>query len=334
MERAEELVKNRLQRYDLEPSEKLGQHFLVDDQAINVISASVIPGAKVIEVGSGIGHFTQALAQRASEVLGIEIDRKFEGVLQDLSERQPNIGFVMTDVLNFNLGSVIKDGQITQVIANLPFHITEPFLSKLIDLPIESAILLLGDSAAKEFMASPRDPNYGKMSLIAQTFFNVREIAVIDKSGFYPQPRTDAIVVELTPKEKREIEVNPSNFVFATLIRKSDKGELVINVMKQGIVDVSLAANRGTLSKRESNRKDRADTRRHLKDLAHKYNCGGRLENHTGGGQRGDRILSQVDALTKLYKMEIDRDVLTKPFFALNNQELRQLVQEAEKVLN
>lgn len=332
MERTDVLVVRRLEGYDIDLSEKLGQHFLIDDEAVGIIVASVIPGAKVIEVGSGIGHVTEAMAPRASEVFGIEIDRKFEAALQDLSKRQPNVKFVMADVLDFHLDSVIKEGQVTQVVANLPFHITEPFLSKLIDLPIESAILLLGDSAAKELMASPSGPNYGKMSLVAQTFFNIREVTAVDKSGFYPEPRTDAIVVELTPKEREEIEANPFNFVFAGLIRRATKGELVINGMKQGLVDAFLVANRGTLSKTESNRKMRADTKRHLKDLVHEYNCNGKLENHINGHRNGS-VVSQADALVKINQMRIDRNILAKPFFALNNQDLRQLVQEAQRIL-
>ncbi len=332
MERTEQIIKRGLDEYGLDLSEKLGQHFLTDEKAIETISSLVIPGAKVIEIGPGIGHVTTFIAQKASQVFGIEIDRNFEGPLEDLRQEQPNIHFAIADAIKFNLHSVIKEGQVNQVVANLPFHITEPFLSKLIDLPIESAVLLLGDSAAKELMASPDSPTYGKMSLIAQTFFNVREVAAVNRTGFYPQPRTDAIIVELTPKDKEEIQANPFNFIFANIIRNAGKGELVINGMKQGIVDASTAAAYGTLTKSESNRKMRANTRRELKNIVRKYNYN-RSPDINSSSHSTSKVISQADALVTINQMQIDRAILNKPFFSLNNQELRELVKEAEKIL-
>lgn len=331
MERLETLIKNELDIYDLQLSEKLGQHFLIDADAINTIASLVIPGSKVIEIGSGIGHVTEVIAQRASEVFGIEIDRKFEESLTEVSRRQSNIHFAIADAVKFNLYSQIKENETVQVIANLPFHITEPFLSKLVDLPIDNAVLILGDSAATELIASPNSLTYGKMSLIAQTFFNIREVATVDRLGFYPQPRTDAIVVELIPKEKEEIEANPFNFAFASIIRNATKGELIINGLKQGIVDASVAASFGTLSKAESNRKMRANTRRQLRSMIHEYNHTRNLLNYSD--HSNNVVMSQADALVKINQMQLDKKILEKPFFSLNNQELRQLVKAAETII-
>lgn len=75
--RYEREILEGLETYSLEPIERLGQHFLIDERVIGGLSASVIAGSGVIEVGSGIGHVTEALAQRAGTVVGIEIDKRF-----------------------------------------------------------------------------------------------------------------------------------------------------------------------------------------------------------------------------------------------------------------
>lgn len=56
-------AKSLLYEKEISPKESLGQHFLVDVEKIGMIAKSVIPGSRVIEVGSGIGHVTKALAQ-------------------------------------------------------------------------------------------------------------------------------------------------------------------------------------------------------------------------------------------------------------------------------
>lgn len=329
MERRD-IIQQKLLEYDLVLSEKLGQHFLVDDSTIRLIVSTIIPKGVVIEVGSGAGYVTEAIAEKTGKVVGIEIDTRFQSILQGISDRNPKVRFIMSDALRVDFRSLAKQGEGAQVVANLPFHITEPFLSKLVDLPIESAVLLLGDSAAQEIMESENSPYYGKLSLIAQTFFNIRRISDVPKTSFYPQPRTDAILVELTPKEREEMQDNPTNFVFAYLIRRAHKYGLVINEMKQALVDASRLSGRGSLSKKEANRRDRAEVKRQLKHIV--LHNGLSENDHSGRNNQG-RVISQADALERIARMGINPNVLQKPFFALNNQEIQELVRPIKGIL-
>lgn len=328
--RKEGTIQQSLLDHDLVLSERLGQHFLVDDKIIKTLKSCVIPGAKVIEVGSGIGHVTEAIAEKAGGIIGIEIDSKFQSLLEEVSGRKPKIRFVISDVLRMDLRSLAKQDEVTQVIANLPFHITEPFLSKLVDLSIESAVLLLGDSAAQEIAESEDSPHYGRLSLIVETFFNARQLSRVPKTSFYPQPRTDAILVELTPKKREEIQANPANFVFAYLIRRVNKYGLVINEIKQALVDASRLSSKGSFSKKEANRRDRSETKRQLRYMV--LHNGGLEKDNFSKENRG-RIISQADALEKIARMGISSSILQKPFFALNNQEIQELVRLVKKTL-
>jgi len=325
--RNEREILGRLESYFLEPSERLGQHFLINEGIIGGLSASVIVGSKVIEVGSGIGHVTEVLAQRAGSVIGIEIDKRFQPILEGIQERNKKVRFIFGDVLRVQLDSLIDRGEEAQVVANLPFHITEPFMHKLIDLPISNAVLMLGDSAAREFQEPESSMGFGKLSLLGQTFFESRVLAQVPREAFYPQPRTDAVVMEFNPKDRREIEANAADYVFAYLFRRAGRFGLVINDMKQALVEASQKGSNSDLSKRESHRRDRSNVRRELKQMLGEYN-GSKdtsvFQNHNGG-KRGGTIVSQSQALNVIGRMGIPESVLGKPFFRLDNQDIREL---------
>lgn len=321
----EQEIRDRLEYYSLDLAERRGQHFLIDERVIERLAGSVISGSKVIEVGSGIGHVTEALAQRASSVIGIEIDKRFQPILEGVQEKNPRIRFIFGDALRVQFGSLIGRDEETQVVANLPFHITEPFMNKLIDLPTSNVILMLGDNVAREFQESESSMGFGKLSLLGQTFFESRVLAQIPRKAFYPQPRTDAVVVEFNPKERREIEANPADYVFAYLFRRVGKFGLVINDMKQALVEASQRGGNSDLSKKESHRRDRSNVRRELKQMLGEYNGTRDISVFNSHRGRSGAIVSQSQALDVIRKMDIPERVLEKPFFRLDNQDLRDL---------
>ncbi len=322
----EQEIRDRLEFHSLDLAERLGQHFLIDERVIDGLAATVIEGSKVIEVGSGIGHVTEAIAQRASSVFGIEVDRRFQPILEGIQERNSRIRFIFGDALRVRFGDLIGRDNEVQVIANLPFHITEPFMYKLIDLPISNAILMLGDNVAREFQEPESSMGFGKLSLLGQTFFDSRILTQVPRESFYPQPRTDAVMMEFDPKDRREIEANPANYVFAYLFRRAGKFGLVVNEMKQALVDASQRSGGSYLSKRESHRRDRSNVKRELRQMLGEYNSSGDVSvfsSHDRG--RNGAIVSQAQALDVIRKMGIPESVLGKPFFRLDNQDVRVL---------
>lgn len=322
----ERTIKTRLEGQEVELSEKLGQHFLVEQEAIDRLSSSVITGAKVIEVGSGIGHVTESLSERAASVVGIEIDTRFQSILEDLQARNSKVRFVMKDAVKVSFNNLIERDEEAQVIANLPFHITEPFMYKLIDLPITNAVVMVGDNVAREFQESENSLGFGKMSLLSQTFFNTRVLGHFSRESFYPQPRTDATLLEFIPRDKRELEADSANYVFAYLFRNAEDCSLVRNDMKQALVQASQRADNGTLSKKETHRRNRARVNRQLKQLTKGYNASGDMSVFEDMYRKnGNIIISQSQALRVIEDMGIPERVLSRPFFSLDNQDIRNL---------
>jgi len=327
-------VERRLEDHGLYLSEKLGQHFLVDDEVIDLLVSGVSTGARVIEVGSGIGDVTEAISERAGSVVGIEIDKKLWPVLQDIQDRDQKIKFIFKDALRVPFPGLIERGVETQIVANLPFHIVEPFLYKLIDLPIENAILMMGVETARRLQLDIDDLEFGKMALLCQTFFDIRVIGQVPKKSFYPVPGTDAAILEFRPKTREEVAVNSANYVLAQLFRTERGHGLVVKEINQALVNVAegQVGAPGSL-KKEFKRKRRAAVRRELKMMRVVYENTGDVGVFENFGDGRVSVLSQDHALKKIGMIGIPESILMTPFSRLNNQEIRLLVECVDKLL-
>ena len=121
-----EYIVHLSQEYGIRLNENLGQHLLVNQEALGFIAGQVITGANVVEIGTGPGNLTANLAQRANKVIGIELDRKFEEVLADVTAENKNVEIVFSDVLKFDFDRVVGKGIFRewQIVGNIPYHIS------------------------------------------------------------------------------------------------------------------------------------------------------------------------------------------------------------------
>lgn len=330
---AELLAKTQdaLRTIGIQPAESLGQHFLIDQNALRTIVDQVNIGSSIIEVGVGLGTLTEAVAPKATSVVGIEIDKRFTDQLLALKAALPNTSFLLQDALTVNMQRYIEPDN-TQVFANLPFHITEPFLTRLIDLPITNAVLILGEKAAEELAASAENSAYGRMSLLAQTFFSVERIADIPKQGFYPIPRTDAAIVVLTPKHPADIKASKTSAIFAQIFRDSTKHNPVINSIKDAIMELNSGDVSKLEGKQEHHQKERSSIRRELRELVDNYNATGEFLSDDTNRQRS--VFSQEQAFEIIHQMGIPDNLLKKPFMSLYNSELRELARAITEYYN
>ncbi len=216
-----------------------------------------------------------------------------------------------------NFGKIVKTGSLRgswQIASNLPFHISEPFMQKVIDLPIESAVLIVGDQLARRMLiSSPYDHEFSRLSLLTQTFFEPSLIASLSRNLFYPQPRTDAAIVVLNPREKREFECNLGLAILRNLFLTERRNPTVIKIIKDSKRGEE---NNPTLSKTESHRNERRRSRQELRQMARSLQCGyGQIEE-----------LKRDFGKEEVEKLNLPEEILNKPFSRLDNQEIRILV--------
>jgi len=322
-----------LQEHGIKPSERLGQHFLIDDVVIDYIAGLVNYGAHVVEIGAGTGHVTRELARRAGSVATVEIDDRYQPMLDSVQADHPNVSVYYGNILDMGMDSLLQAGGYNQIVANLPFHIIEPFMTAMIGQPIENAILLVGDNIAREFFESESSWNFGRMSLLAQTFFEARQLYTVPRRSFYPPPRTDSILMELVPNNMQEIAADPSKYIFAKIFMTASRYPMVINIMKEALVEASERTSRGTLDRRDSWQRNRTIFRRQSRSLMDEYNRTGKISTDNDEREYGG-IISQDQALRKIERMGIDDNILRMPFLKLDNQDVRELVTGVKRILD
>jgi 16S rRNA (adenine1518-N6/adenine1519-N6)-dimethyltransferase len=206
-----------LHSHGLRPKKRLGQSFLVDATVLRKILAggAVQPEDLVLEIGAGIGTLTRALAEHCRRVVAVEIDPGLFRILQDILGDAPQVTLVHGDALHLDFGSLLGREGSWKVIANLPYAIATPLLTRLLQASPRFSLLLLMVQAevAERLMASPGTKVYGSLTVLTQYYADVRPVARVSRAAFYPRPRVDSMLVRLnvlpTP---RFVPQNPALF--------------------------------------------------------------------------------------------------------------------------
>ena len=200
-------VKKELEAYGLTPRKRWGQHFLVDRNILGKVlrAAEVGPQDVVLEVGPGLGEMTLALAHEAGKVTAVEIDRKMIEVLRQKVSGCPNVEIIQSDILKLDFHRLFgREKGPVKVVANLPYQISTPVLFRFIDSRqiFSSLTLMVQREVAERLIASPGSKEYGPLSIVVQVLADVLICFHVKPSAFFPSPKVDSSVIQITWKEK------------------------------------------------------------------------------------------------------------------------------------
>jgi 16S rRNA (adenine1518-N6/adenine1519-N6)-dimethyltransferase len=181
------------------PNRELGQHFLVDENILGVIGrlAALDPEDVVLEVGAGLGVLTVYLAPRVRIVHAIEIDRSLEPHLRSALEPFPNARLQIGDALALPLADL--DPPPEKLVANLPYSIATPLCVESLDgLPtVRRWCVMLQREVADRFVAAPRTPAYGAVSVLVQLTAVRAGMHPVARTCFRPPPNVDSALLAL-----------------------------------------------------------------------------------------------------------------------------------------
>jgi 16S rRNA (adenine1518-N6/adenine1519-N6)-dimethyltransferase len=205
---------------------KIGQHFLKNEGLLSLIVDQIPYDSKVLEIGAGPGQLTEKLAQRVTEVHAVEIDTKFMPILEKLEKKYQNLNVIFGNVLKLDFGEYKN----CWIVGNLPYHIIEPLISKIIRVPITGAIFLVGKTFANL-------NKFGKLSLEVNTFFESKLLAKVSKDNFYPKPRTESAILMFKPLGEEIYKNDKKMFLIRQLFLTSGKSPLLKNVLMNSLVN-------------------------------------------------------------------------------------------------
>ena len=196
-----------LSRHGFRFSKSLGQNFLTDRSVCTRIVefSDVTKDDSVLEIGPGIGSLTGEIASSAKKVVTVEIDRALLPVLDETLAEYDNITVINSDIMKCNLEELIEKefcGAKPKVCANLPYYITTPILSFLIESKKFSSITtMIQKEVAERICASPATSEYGAFSVYAQYYTEPELLFTVPADSFIPQPKVQSAVVILRMRE-------------------------------------------------------------------------------------------------------------------------------------
>ena len=201
-----------------------GQNFIKEKNIIEkIINASDIPdNTLILEIGPGAGSLTELLVQTGNNVVCYEIDTRLEEILSDKFKNDSNVRFIFNDFLECDINNDIKDYSYDYlyIIANLPYYITTPIISKIIDeLDVDKMVLMVQKEVGDRFTANPGSKNYGSLSVFLQSYFDLKQEFLVSRNCFIPKPNVDSVIVSLS--KKKEVLDIKNREVFEKLIRDS-----------------------------------------------------------------------------------------------------------------
>ncbi len=216
-----------LQKYNFNFQKKYGQNFLVDTHVLEKImdAAQITKEDCVVEIGPGIGTMTQYLAERAGEVVAVEIDKNLIPILEDTLSEYDNVTIINDDILKVDLNRIVEEknqGKPVKVVANLPYYITTPIIMGLFEnhVPLKSITIMVQKEVADRMQVGPGTKDYGALSLAVQYYAKPEIVAIVPPNCFIPRPNVGSAVIRLTRYEETPVKVKDEKFMFS-LIRAS-----------------------------------------------------------------------------------------------------------------
>ena len=215
-----EALRTLLGRHGFHFSKSMGQNFLIDPAVPADIAAASQAGRDcgVLEIGPGVGCLTAELAGRAGKVMSIELDKKLLPVLAETMAPYPNVEIVPGDALKLDLAALAAErfaGLRPLVCANLPYNITTPVLTKLVETPcFESVTVLLQKEVARRLAAAQGSSGGGAFTLWIQYHMETEVLFDVPAAKFFPAPKVDSAVLRCVRRERPAVETEDEAFFF------------------------------------------------------------------------------------------------------------------------
>jgi len=227
-------------RHGLRLKKGLGQHILKNRDMIDEIIARAGFSASdhVIEVGPGLGALTLPMARCVHHIYAVEKDPHLAWMLAKHLSREGilNVSLVIQDILEVDFSEFPPpSGGKVGVIGNLPYHISSPFLEKLIENreQVSRAVLMFQREVARRLIASPRTKEYGALSVLIQYHARISPLLEVSREAFYPIPKVDSMVVEID-FERPHPQRTPNEDYFRRIVRSafSHRRKTLVNSLR------------------------------------------------------------------------------------------------------
>ena len=195
-------IKDIIRGVDFRFNKALGQNFITDSNLLDAIVAdSGINGDDtVVEIGTGAGTLTRAIAKVAKKVYSFEVDKNLQPVLALSLQGVDNAEVVFRDVLKMKddeLRSIVGDK--FKVVANLPYYITTPLAMRFIEssLDVRSITIMVQKEVAERLISKQGSKDYGAITVQLNSIADVKLKRIVGRQMFSPVPNVDSAIIKI-----------------------------------------------------------------------------------------------------------------------------------------
>ncbi|WP_251861623.1 16S rRNA (adenine(1518)-N(6)/adenine(1519)-N(6))-dimethyltransferase RsmA [Clostridium sp. Marseille-Q2269] len=211
-------------KYEFKFNKNLGQNFLVDSSVLEDITegAQISKEDTVIEIGPGVGTLTKELLEKAKQVYSIELDGDLIPILQEELKEYNNFTLIHKDALKIDFNELMKDKESIKLVANLPYYVTTPIISRLLTQKcnFKSLTIMIQKEVAERMNAEPNCKEYGSLTVLVQYYCNTNIIRKVSPNSFIPRPKVDSIVIKLDRLLEPRVKVKDEKLFF-NVVRSS-----------------------------------------------------------------------------------------------------------------
>ncbi len=240
-------IRALLSRHGFHFSKSLGQNFLRDPRIPQAIAenAGIDEQTGVLEVGPGIGALTQQLCRRARRVAAVELDRRLPPVLAETLAEFNNLTVTEGDILKIDIPALCRQELGPEpwvACANLPYYITTPALSALIESRcFGSVTVMVQKEVAQRICAGAGTAEYGAFSVYCQYHGAPRIVLSVPAGCFVPAPKVDSAVVRLDlypPGQNPLGSVDEALFFRVVKAAFGQRRKMLSNCLRQGFLQL------------------------------------------------------------------------------------------------
>ncbi len=218
-----QVMKPLLAEHGFHFSKAKGQNFLIAPWVPQNIAeyAGVDSTAGVLEIGPGIGPLTQQLCLRADKVCAVELDRRLAPILKQTVGEFSNLEILWDDVLNLDIPALVVKkfpGLRPMACANLPYYITSPILTALLEAEcFDSVTVMVQKEVAQRIEARPGTEDYSAFSVFCQFYSEPEILFDVPAHCFLPQPKVTSAVIQLKVRKQRPWAIDSEKIFFRTV---------------------------------------------------------------------------------------------------------------------
>jgi len=239
-------TRRSLRQFDLKARKKLGQHFLIDGEVLQlIISAAELSSTDtIIEVGPGLGVLTGELAREAGWVIAVELDNKLADILRKTAAPFDNVVIINKNILGTDPKTLLQERAPSfplaispyKVVANLPYYITSPVLRHFLEASVkpEIMIVMVQREVAEAIVAEPGQRSV--LSISVQFYGKPSIVSYVPAKSFYPAPEVGSAILRIDVYPQPVVDVDDEKSFFE-LVRAgfTASRKQAVNSLAQGL---------------------------------------------------------------------------------------------------